>query len=79
MTDLEQLKEDIITEDIFFTYNDEQCSASLEVDDSIPTYYMHYGDIVRKEYGDFDEMVQDKIFDGKSLSEILGVVKIRFH
>ena len=79
MTDLEKLKDDMVKEDVFFTFNGEQCSAYMEVDDSIPTFYIHYGDIVRKQYHDFYEMANDKVFDDQSLSDILDKIQIRFH
>lgn len=60
--------------DVEFIYNGKQSGISPECHDSVPVYYMWYGD-KEKEYSDIDEVMADKFFDGKSLSEIAEIVK----
>lgn len=75
---LDKLHEIMETNDIYFEYHNQKCGVETEVRDYVPTYDLWYGDIATKKYNDFDEMVHDKIFDGRSLSEILGEIQIRY-
>lgn len=60
--------------DVEFIYNGKQSGISPESHDSVPVYYMWYGN-KEKEYSDIDEVMSDKFFDGKSLSEIAEIVE----
>lgn len=61
--------------DIVFTYAGKTCGIVPEVNDSIPVYTMWFGDIV-KEYDDINEMMSDRVFDGKSLLDIGMVIDV---
>lgn len=60
--------------DVEFIYNGKRSGITSEVHNSIPTFYVWYGD-EEKEYSDVDEVMSDKFFDGKSLAEIAEIVK----
>ncbi len=56
----------LFTNDVIFTYKDEDIFINPW---SIHKFELGYKDIV-KTYADIDELMNDKIFDGKSLTEI---------
>ena len=61
--------------DITFSFEDKLCGVSSEVHDYKPTYTVWYGN----DYFDTDnigEVLSNKFFGGKSLSEIIEKVEI---
>jgi len=65
------------TNDFYFDYNGENCGVEQTVKDSYPTYIMWYGD-KDKEFHDFNTVVSDKFFDGKSIADLIDTLEIRF-
>lgn len=60
-----------------FTYKGKKCGVEPETKNSITTYCMWYD----KEWKDFetvDDLMKDKFFDGKSLTDILPEVDVWF-
>lgn len=45
-----------------------------EVQDSVFTFTMWYGDSF-KDYSDFDELLLDGFFDGKSIVDLLDIIE----
>lgn len=72
----DELRDEVVDQlnDVEFVYNGKQSGISPEFHDSVPVYYMWYGN-KEKEYSDIDEVMTDKFFDGKSLSEIAEIVE----
>ena len=56
--------------DISFTQNGKPCGITTEVHDSIPTFQVWCGDNI-KEYDNVRDVVSDKFYDGKSLTDLL--------
>jgi hypothetical protein len=56
--------------DIVFEYNGKPCGVTSEVENYVPTFQMWCGKDM-KEYRDVQELINDKFFDSKSLSELL--------
>lgn len=73
-----KLKSDLETDDIYFEYHRQRCGIETATENSVTIYDMWFGEKFSKKYQDFDEMVNDKIFDGKSLAEIIGEVSIHY-
>lgn len=63
--------------DVYFEYHDKKCGIEPTVENGMFTFEMWCGSIL-KEYRNFDEMVNDKIFDGKSVIDIMGTVDFSF-
>lgn len=72
----DELRQEISYEynDVSFYYNGKPSGISPEVHNSIPTFYVWYGD-EEKEYSDVNKLMSDKFFDGKSLEEIADKVE----
>jgi hypothetical protein len=63
--------------DIYFTYKGKNCGFESEFDESFEKYLIWYGD-KDKEYGNFEDALTDKFFDGKSIAEIINTVEVRY-
>lgn len=61
--------------DISFSYRGLMSGVTVEVRDYIPTYQAWHGDDT-KEYGNVDEVLNDKLYSGKSLNELAEEVEI---
>lgn len=61
--------------DISFSYRGVKSGVTVEVRDYIPTYQAWYGDDTR-EYGNIDEVMDDKFYNGKSLNDLVKEVEI---
>ena len=59
--------------DIIFIYNNMESGVSSEVYNSIPIYQVWYGNTV-KEYLNSKQLFSDKLFDGKTILEVLDEV-----
>lgn len=72
----DELRDEIAVQwnDVEFIYNGKRSGVTSEVHDYIPTFAMWYGE-KEKIYSDIDEVMSDKFFDGKSLSEIAEIVR----
>ena len=60
--------------DIVFIYNHKKSGVTSEVHDSIPTFQVWYGEDT-KEYFDVETVMEDRFFGGKSLNDLVGVVR----
>lgn len=62
---------------ICFSYNGLECGADIE--GGIPAFRFHAwcGSKI-KYYSNFDMMINDEIFDGRSLTSLLGTIEIFF-
>jgi hypothetical protein len=60
----------------YFFFNGKQCGVEPNVQDSIITFESWYGTKLKK-YDNFSEVISDKFFGGKSLTELLseGVIQ----
>ena len=56
--------------DLVFEYNGKQCGVTSEVYDYIPTFQAWCGDSI-KEYSNVEDVLNDKFYDGKSLTELV--------
>ncbi len=72
----DELRDEVVEQlnDVEFIYNGKPSGISPEFHNSIPVYYIWYGN-EDKEHSDIDEAMSDKFFGGKSLSEISEIVK----
>ncbi|MBP2057004.1 hypothetical protein J2Z60_000166 [Lactobacillus colini] len=77
---LQQLKDylDDYSLDFYFQVNKKDCGIETEVKNYIPTFTLWYGDFYR-DYKDKDLLVNDKIFDGKSLRQLLPKLNIEVY
>lgn len=64
--------------DFYFVYKGVNCGCEQTITNSIATYVMYYGDIKEKTYSDFEDVLNDPIFDGKALTEFLDEIVIEF-
>ena len=72
---IEMLKE-ILSDccnDITFMYKGVHSGITVTVHDYVPTYQVWYGNKM-KEYGEIDNVINDKFYGGKSLNELVNVV-----
>lgn len=60
--------------DVSFIYNGKASGIMPQFDREPSTFFVWYGE-KEKEYSDIDEVMSDKFFDGKSLSEIAEIVE----
>lgn len=60
-----------------FIYKGKKCGVEPETENSVTTYCMWYGE-VWKDYKDVDTLLDDKFFDGWSLTDILPRVEVWF-
>lgn len=76
---LEDLKRLVVDEmnDFYFDYEGKRVGVEQTVQNSIATYTMWWGDD-EKEYSDFDELLSDGFFDGRSVIDLLEIVEIEF-
>lgn len=76
---LEELKRLVLDEanDVYFSYEGKRAGIEQTVADSVATYTMWWGEEV-KEYSDFDELLLDGFFNGRSVADILDLVEIEF-
>ena len=76
---IEDLKDIIIqcVNDVLFSYNGKSCGITSEVHDYVPTFQMWYGDKT-DEFSDINELINDKFFDGKSLSNLFHEIEFLF-
>lgn len=63
--------------DVIFTYNGKKSGITSEVKDSIPTFQVWHGSET-KEYGNVDDVMNDKFYSGKSINDLVGVVDFTF-
>ncbi len=63
--------------DVNFVYKGKPSGVSSTVHEYIPSFHAWYGD-KEKEYKSVDELMGDKFFGGKSLSELIGHVVFEF-
>ena len=71
---------DVINEcinDVVFDFNGEVCAVTSVVKNYVPTFTLWYGD-KSKNFGNAEDLVNYDFFDGKSLTEIIETVEIRF-
>lgn len=62
---------------VCFSYNDRQCG--LDIEGGIPSFrFQAWCGSDSKYYGDFDELVSDEFFDGRSLKSLLNIVEFSF-
>ena len=59
---------------ICFEFNGTKCGVEPVVQDSVFTFTMWYGDHF-KDYSDFDELLLDGFFDGKSIVDLLDIIE----
>ena len=55
---------------IYFNYKGKQSGVEPNVENSVFTYEMWYGE-KWKEYDSFEKMITDKFFDGKSIVDLI--------
>lgn len=53
---------------------EKKCGVEPEVQNSVFTFTMWYGDSF-KDYSDFDELLLDGFFDGKSIVDLLDIIE----
>lgn len=63
--------------DVYFELGGKKCGIEPTLEDGIFTFEVWCGTNL-KEYQDFDVMVHDPFFDGKSIIDLLDVVEIFF-
>lgn len=64
--------------EIFFDYNGQRCGILVEVENSIFTFTIFYGDD-EAECDSFDKAVNSKFFLEKSIADLLNVVEFDFY
>lgn len=76
---IEQFKENIVdcANEVYFTYNGKNCGLDQEIHNSIPTYEIWCGEKVKR-HSDFDTLVHDTFFDGKSILDLLDITEFFF-
>ena len=76
---IEQLKFKIIDEmcGYTFTYKGEPCGMEPIVESGVFTFGAWSGD-KNKDYTDIDELMTDKFYSGKSLTELIDTVELDF-
>lgn len=77
MMTIDKLKDAVIGcgNSLYFTYHGEAAGIEPTVKNSVFSYEMWHGTKYRSA-NDFDEMVNDKFFDGKSLLDIMNQVTL---
>lgn len=76
---VKELKRHIIDDanDIYFMYHGKNCGIEQTVRKSVATYDIWCGKET-KQHQNLNELLSDKFFDGKSISELLDIVEISF-
>lgn len=79
MISLKELKTALAEDynDMIFVYKGKHSGVTSEVHDSVPTFYIWFGD-KEMSYSKYDDMLHDKFFDGKSLAELSKIVQFEF-
>lgn len=69
---LEYVKKAIVEDcnEMYFTYEGKECGIDIEVHNSIYSFDMWFGGQLRT-YNNFDEMVTDPFFGGKSIADLV--------
>ena len=62
-------------DDVYFSYNGKSAGISTEIADYIPTFTLWYGDDTI-DLESVNDVMTCRFFDGKSLIELLDIVKI---
>ena len=63
--------------DVTFEYNGKKSGITPEVHDSVPTFQVWHGSEI-KEYDNIDDVMNDKFYSGKSISDLVGIVDFQF-
>jgi len=63
--------------DVIFTYKGVSAGVTSEVINYIPIYQAWYGEAI-KYYSDVNDVVNDKMYSGKSIIELINEVDFRF-
>lgn len=63
--------------DVLFTYNGKASGVTSTVANYVPTFQVWHGDDV-KEYGDIDDVMNDKFYSGKSINDLIDKVSFTF-
>ena len=63
--------------DVIFEYNNLHSGITSEVHDGNPIFYAWHGEST-KEYITVDEIMTDKFFSGRSVSELIYLVDLTF-
>ncbi|CAJ1185097.1 hypothetical protein CP1MG86_MNBNLCLN_00764 [Companilactobacillus paralimentarius] len=76
---IEQLKFKILDDGsgYTFTYDGKPCGMETEVENSVFTFDAWSGD-KNKDYTDIDELMTDKFYSGKSITELIDTVELDF-
>lgn len=72
--------EQIISEccnDLVFIYNGKKSGITSEVKSSVPTFQAWHGSKV-KEYSNIDNVMNDKFYSGKSITDLAGKITFSF-
>jgi len=77
MMTLAQLRYAIIDcgNSVYFTIDGLKCGVEPSVENSVFTFEAWYGNQLRS-YNSFDAMVQDKLFGGRSLADIVATMAV---
>lgn len=62
-------------DEIYFFYNGKSAGVCVVVHNYKPTFTLWYGDET-KDFDNINDIMGSKFFDGKSLSELVDIVKI---
>lgn len=63
--------------DVLFVYDGKKSGITAEVQDSVPTFQAWHGSDT-KDYSGVDDLMTDKFFSGKSVSDLIDVVDFAF-
>lgn len=75
---MKELNDILICNAVVFEYQGKKSGIELEyLDHDKAAYIMWFGD-KWKEYHDYDTMINDNLFDGKSFLEIVDAVNIQY-
>lgn len=61
--------------EVSFSYNNKKCGILLNADNEVIKFLAFCGES-EKEYQDFDKLIADSFFDGKSILEIINMIEI---
>lgn len=60
--------------DVLFVYNGKRSGVTAEVHDSVPLFQVWHGTFV-KEYTKVADLMEDKVFSGKSIKDLADTVE----
>ena len=63
--------------DVLFTYNGKASGVTSTVVNYVPTFQVWHGDET-KEYDNIDDVMDDKFYSGKSISDLIGKATFTF-